>query len=75
MELVNLAKFLTLPLNPALCSPNASGAVKAGVPTVDDKNASEPLNSLQTPKSAICIRPDSLNNKFAGFISRCIILW
>jgi hypothetical protein len=61
---------ITLPLNADLLSPRASGAVKAGVPAVFDKKASEPLNSLQTPKSAIWTRSDSLRSKFAGLISR-----
>ena len=35
------------------CCEIDSGGVKAGVPTVDVKNASFPSNSLLTPRSAI----------------------
>lgn len=63
-------KILTFPLKPALCSRRASGAVKAGVPAVEDKKSSVPSNSLQTPRSAIWMRPLSLRSKLAGLISR-----
>lgn len=50
---------------------NDSGALNAGVPAVEPLVivAFSPMNSLQTPKSAILTRPHSVNNKFPGLIS------
>jgi len=70
-EYVFMDLKLTFPLN---CLPwRASGAMNAGVPAVEFNAASDPWNSLQTPKSAIWTLPSSPSNKFAGFISRWII--
>lgn len=57
--------FITCPVS------NVSGARKAGVPAVETLfiEASSPINSLQTPKSAILTRPFSPSSKLPGFIS------
>lgn len=44
----------TFPLKCLAFGSKASGAVKAGVPAVEFNLASDPSNSLHTPKSAIC---------------------
>ena len=62
--------LITLPEN---LPTRASGARKAGVPTVLSSQASSaPWNSLQTPKSAMRSRPSSPSNRFDGFMSRWI---
>ena len=40
----------------------ASGAMKAGVPAVFDNKASDPSNSLHTPKSAICVKKKEISH-------------
>lgn len=65
----------TFPENIFLVSERVSGAMNAGVPTVLDKRASVPLNSLLTPKSAILMCPSSPTKRLEGLISRWIIFW
>lgn len=56
-------------------SESDSGAMKAGVPTVLERSASLPLNSLLTPKSAILMCPSSPTKRLEGLMSRWMIFW
>lgn len=64
-----LARF-TLPEKFFLVSESASGARKAGVPTVLVRRASAPSNWLLTPKSAIFTCPSSATKRLDGLMSR-----